>query len=171
MKKRSKRTILYGYQIQDGELTVCREEAFIVGEVASQFLQGLSYQTIANLLNQNQIPYNVDEQWDKHKVKRMLENPRYTGADGYPIIVDLQQFDKIQQKIREKTSCIRTQLNRKVVQIIRRTPKECSYEVSPEVIRLENEINRSLEQPIAPESVIELIFKGISARYDCCNKK
>lgn len=171
MKKRSKRTIPYGYRIQDGKLMTCQEEALVVRQIVSQYLQGLSYRQIANLLNQNQVPYSADAQWDKHKVKRMLENPRYIGADGYPIILDSQQFDAIQQKIREKTSCARTQPNREAVQIAKRAPEEYGYQISQEAIRLANEINRNLEQPTDSQSVIALIFSGVSARYDCCGKK
>ena len=48
------------------------------------------------------------------------------------------------------------------------TPKEQPYVPNGEVIRLTNAINRSLEQPDAPETVVSLILQGVSARYDCC---
>ena len=41
--------------------------------------------------------------WNKHKVKRLLENPRYTGVDDYPAILDKDTFQIIQAKIRSKT--------------------------------------------------------------------
>ena len=85
----SKRKLLYGYQIQNGELTVVKAEAAVVARVASLYLEGLSYQKLADLLNQEHIPFSKEVPvWDKHKVKRLLENPRYTGQNGYPGILD-----------------------------------------------------------------------------------
>lgn len=42
------------------------------------------------------------------------------------------------------------------------------YTPSAEVIRLNNVINRGLEQPESPEAVMMLILQGAAARYDCC---
>lgn len=42
------------------------------------------------------------------------------------------------------------------------------YVPSAEVIRLNNAINRGLEQPDSPEAVMALILQGAAARYDCC---
>lgn len=38
------------------------------------------------------------------KVKRLLENPRYTGKDGYPLIIEWETFNTIQGIIRRKTA-------------------------------------------------------------------
>ena len=51
-----------------------------VNRIAGLYLDGLSYQKLADLLNQKNIPFSQEAPaWDKHKVKRLLENPRYTG--------------------------------------------------------------------------------------------
>lgn len=39
---------------------------------------------------------------NKHKVKRLLENPRYTGQDDYPAIVDMEVFRAGRQRTAEK---------------------------------------------------------------------
>ncbi len=39
--------------------------------------------------------------WNKHKVKRLLENPRYAGKDGYPAIIDEDAFRTVQERIQE----------------------------------------------------------------------
>ena len=41
------RKILYGYQIQNSELTVYSEEAAVVGRITTLYLAGASYQKIA----------------------------------------------------------------------------------------------------------------------------
>lgn len=101
----SNRKMLYGYQFQNGELTPVPEEAAVVKRVAALYLDGLSYQKLADLLIQENIPFSRKAPaWDKHKVKRLLENPRYTGQDGYPAILEPKTFRRIQSRIREKTA-------------------------------------------------------------------
>ena len=105
------RKILYGYQIQNDELVAQEQETVIVNRIATLYIEGLSYQKIADILNGEAIPYSLKVPlWNKHKVKRLLENPRYTGADGYPAIIDSEIFQTIQRKIRSKTeNCSKTQ--------------------------------------------------------------
>ena len=101
----SNRKILYGYQIQYGELAVIPQEAEVVQRIATLYLSGLSYQKVSDTLNHDAIPFSAEAPlWNKHKVKRLLENPRYTGADGYPVILAQDEFDTIQRMIQEKTS-------------------------------------------------------------------
>ena len=77
------RKILYGYQIQRGELVVRPQEAVVAKRIVTLYMDGLSYQKIADALNADDIPFSEEAPlWNKHKVKRLLENPRYTGVDG-----------------------------------------------------------------------------------------
>lgn len=99
------RKILYGYQIRDGRITIQDDEAVIVNQMFTLYRAGLSYQKIADTLNHDGIPFSQEAPaWNKHKVKRLLENPRYTGTDGYPVLVDQDAFQAVQQSIQEKTS-------------------------------------------------------------------
>ena len=47
----SKRRMLYGYYIQQGEIAIVETEAIIVRRVFSLCIGGLSYQKISDLLN------------------------------------------------------------------------------------------------------------------------
>ena len=47
-------------------------------------------------------------------------------------------------------------------------PSCTAYAPSAEVMRLDNAINRGLEQPDSPEAVMALILQGAAARYACC---
>ena len=53
----SKRRMLYGYYIQQGEIAIVETEAIIVRRVFSLYTGGLSYQKISDLLNAEKIPY------------------------------------------------------------------------------------------------------------------
>lgn len=100
---------LYGYYIENGELAIVSQEAETVQRIATMYIAGASYQSIAETLNGDSIPFSAAAPiWNKHKVKRLLENPRYTGADGYPPILDSDTFRAVQEIIREKNEgCVR----------------------------------------------------------------
>ncbi|MDE6455248.1 MAG: recombinase family protein [Dysosmobacter sp.] len=100
----TKRKILYGYHIQRGELTVQPQEAVVVRRIATLYKNGLSYQKISDTLNADGIPFSQEAPlWNKHKIKRLLENPRYAGANGYPAVIDSDDFQIIQRKIQSKS--------------------------------------------------------------------
>ena len=215
------RRYLYGYHIENGEMTVVPEEKAVVERIVGLYLAGASYQAITDSLNKASTPFSPQAPlWNMHKVKRLLENPRYTGTKGYPAILDGDTFRAVQSQIRSKTegyvykekrpalklrgrlrcpcggdwqrvggttrrkdtlylkcaACgahvtildedLLTEVSRQMAE--HNAPKEQSYVPDSEVIRLTNAINRSLEQPDAPENVVSLILQGVSARYDCC---
>lgn len=99
------RKILYGYQIRDGALVIVPEEQQTIRMAFTLYIAGTSYQAIADALNHQNIPYCPEAPlWDKHKVKRLLENPRYTGKDGFPAAVDADTFQAARKKAEEKNA-------------------------------------------------------------------
>ena len=99
------RKVLYGYRIQDGALEIVPEEQRIVRMVFTLYTAGASYQSISDSLNQQKIPYCREAPtWNKHKVKRLLENPRYIGQDGYPAMLDACDFQTARDKVAEKNA-------------------------------------------------------------------
>ena len=86
------RKVLYGYQIQNGTLEIVPEEQRTVSMVFTLYNAGASYQAISDALNRQGVPYCREVPlWNKHKVKRLLENPRYTGKEGYPCLLYTSQ--------------------------------------------------------------------------------
>ena len=161
------RRMLYGYEIEEGELRTRPEEASVVRRVMSLYTEGLSYQKISDILNDDDIPFSPEVPvWNKHKVKRLLENPRYAGSNGYPAIIEKDVFQDVQRRIRDKTANY-ARRERPIPKATTCEETTVSYMPSDEVIRLTNAINRGLENPDAPDGVVALILKGISARYDC----
>ena len=99
------RKMLYGYQIRNGALEIVPEEQRTVSMVFTLYNAGASYQAISDALNRQSIPYCREVPlWNKHKVKRLLENPRYTGKEGYPILVEADIFQAAQEKTAEKNA-------------------------------------------------------------------
>ena len=104
----SHRKMLYGYRYQSAELSPQPEEAKTVRRIFAMYLDGQTYQQIADTLNGEQIPFSSeDANWNKHEIKRLLENPRYGGADEYPPIVDSQTCQTARSRILEKNAHLR----------------------------------------------------------------
>lgn len=79
------RKIPFGYQVRNGRINCHPEEAELVRAIFSRYLLGGSYSQIADEMTQQGVRYHQhNAQWNKHMVKRILENERYLGMDGYP---------------------------------------------------------------------------------------
>ena len=82
------RYLPFGYRIVNGVLTVDETEAEAVRHIYADYLSGQSYQFIAAKMSAGTVPYKADSPtWNKHMVKRILENPRYTGEKGFPALI------------------------------------------------------------------------------------
>ncbi len=102
------RKILYGYQIQDGKLVIQPQEAEIVKKIFSIYLEGTYQWKIADILNADGVLYSQERpQWTLHRVGFILKNPRYMGADGYPIIIDAETFQTAQEIIQKRKKTVR----------------------------------------------------------------
>ena len=98
------RTILYGYEIRDGQKSVCPEEAMVVREVFTLYLGGASYQNIAETLEKRGVPYGeTGTSWNKPRIKRILEDQRYLGRKDYPAVIDPRTFQSVQDAIQNKS--------------------------------------------------------------------
>lgn len=87
------RKIPFGYQVQNGRINCQPEEAKFVRSIFSHYLLGSSYSQIADEMARQGVRYHQHTaQWNKHMVKRILENERYLGMDGYPRLVTDEEF-------------------------------------------------------------------------------
>ena len=98
------RYIPFGYHIQNGVLCVHDEEAAVVRRVFEDYQHGLSYRLIAEKLTGEKIPYLENRtSWNKHMVKRMLENFRYCGDKHFPSIVPAATFAAVNALVEQKS--------------------------------------------------------------------
>lgn len=223
------RYIPYGYRLKLGQLAVEPEEAEIVREIYGWYVQGQSFQDIAEALIKADVPYSEGKPcWNKNNVKRIIENRKYIGESGYPPIVEPELFQTVRDVHEGKTANWRNASNapssilwerlrcgscggrmlrngtpaasKGIIQL-RCENKECGnaldiplaelhtaifeqlgdlmrqkaeqdgtreYQPSAEVMRLNNAINRVIENPDDPAEARKLILLGAAARYDCC---
>jgi len=82
------RTIPYGYTIQNGVTVPHPDESTIVRRVFDNYLGGVSLLAIARALTAEGIEFLPGRSdWNKNRVKRILEELRYTGTNTYPPII------------------------------------------------------------------------------------
>lgn len=85
----------YGYEMQNGLIVICLKEADTVKQIFSQYLNGENLKNIADRLTENQIEFLPGEyNWNKSRIKRMIEDKRYIGGDNYPAIIDKDTFQR-----------------------------------------------------------------------------
>ena len=93
------RTIPFGYQYQNGVLAVHPLESQTVRAVFAAYLGGEPLSKIAAHLTAKLVEYLPGHwQWDKARVKRILDNTKYIGNGEYPPIIKEKDFQMAHQK-------------------------------------------------------------------------
>ena len=93
------RTIPFGYQYQNGVLVVHPQESQTVRAVFAAYLSGEPLSKIAAHLTAKLVEYLPGcWHWDKARVKRILDNAKYTGAGDFPPIIKEKDFQMAHQK-------------------------------------------------------------------------
>lgn len=89
----SLRYIPYGYKFENGKPVLHPDECEVVKEIFDQYHGGASLKSIAENLSQRQVEYIPGKaDWNKARIKRILENSKYAGENGYPAIIEKEQF-------------------------------------------------------------------------------
>lgn len=95
--------IPFGYEVSNGIIIIVEREAEVVRNIYSLYVQGCSLKNISERLNLLTISYAGDGRaWDKNMVKRILENPRYTGEKEYPVIIPKETAELVLKRKGEK---------------------------------------------------------------------
>ncbi len=69
----------FGYVIEQGGLKVVASEAAVIPLIFRSYIDGLSLDEIAAMLNERQVPSKKGLRWSKQAVSRVLRNPIYCG--------------------------------------------------------------------------------------------
>lgn len=94
----------FGYMVRGGETLPCPAEADAVQDIFARYLAGASYGRIAEEMSRGNVPYHQrTRQWNKHMVKRILENGKYLGTDIYPRLISDDEFLAAQLQRANKT--------------------------------------------------------------------
>lgn len=155
------RNIPFGYCVKGGGYTVNDTEADAIRQIFARYIGGDSLKTIAVQMT---VPYNANKPvWNKNMVSRVLENRRYLGENGYPIIISQEDFDTANQI--KATRYIKGERKESSPQAEQR-PIRTIYEPTDEIQRKTNEIYRMLDTPDADkEDIIQQIFICAEMKY------
>ncbi len=105
MKKN--RNIPFGYTMQKGEIVEELTESQAVKDIFKLYLNGKSMSEIARQMSINQISYNgITFDWNKNMIKRILENEKYLGKDGYPVLIDSETFYRANARKKSKATSV-----------------------------------------------------------------
>ena len=99
------RYIPFGYEITEGKLTIIEKEREIIENIFAMYINKMSFMEIATRMNDGGVSYNNDgRSWNKNIVKRILENEKYLGKDGYPQIISEITFENVKTLRDAKTT-------------------------------------------------------------------
>lgn len=102
----------YGYRVINGQIQIDKEHEVIVKEVFELYLDGKSYNKIATILNNRDVPTRKGGKWQAQQIKNMLHTETYTGINSYdgkkeqngirqkdvfPRIISRQRWNKTQK--------------------------------------------------------------------------
>lgn len=105
MKKN--RNIPFGYTMQKGEIVEEPTESQAIRYIYKLYLDGRSMSEIARQMSISQISYNgITFDWNKNMVKRILENEKYLGKDGYPALIDSETFYRANTRKKSKATSV-----------------------------------------------------------------
>ena len=93
------RSIPFGYHYQNGIMAVHPQESQTVRAVFTAYLSGEPLSKIAARLTAKLVEYLPGRwQWDKARVKRILDNTKYIGNGEYPPIIKEKDFQMAHQQ-------------------------------------------------------------------------
>mgnify|MGYP000139112972 CR=1 FL=1 len=89
------RYIPYGYTMRNGRTVIAQDEATVIREIFSAYINGASLQSIAELLTERKIPYSErTDVWDKARIARIIGNAKYIGDGEYDPIIEEEQYEE-----------------------------------------------------------------------------
>jgi hypothetical protein len=93
----------FGFAVCDGQTVVNPAEAYAVRDIFRRYISGEGYQVIADAMVNCGVRYHADKpEWNKHMVKRILENGKYIGN-----IITADEFERVQALQSSKTASYR----------------------------------------------------------------
>ena len=161
------RLIPYGYKMENGVLLVNDEEAVQIRRIFEMRVNDMGVYAIGKMLYEEQIPFFSDTR-DKaiKKASAILYKPIYTGAKGYPAIVDKETFDKVQAM---KPQAFRKPKNEETAKT---ENEEYVFIANEETETMRAKIEQMItERTVDGTAVRELIFALAAQNYSCIRRK
>jgi hypothetical protein len=105
-----KRNIPFGYRMEKGDIIPHEEEADAVVFIYEGYIDGESYKAIASAMSELGIRYYEGaDGWNKHMIKRIIENRKYIEHGEYPSIISADIWNRAQAIRDSKMSGFKSQ--------------------------------------------------------------
>ena len=184
------RKLPFGYQMRMGEIVRNEPEAKAVQDIFLQYTFGASLKEIAEQMSKTGPAYDEGKSWNKNMIARILENPKYTGADSYPKLVDIKLFEsdaekrQTKQRLPERTPAQKAlkrvcsklptpEIEKEVMHLLGRLTEKPERITQPTETPAPTHTNTQAEldevlntQPFDEDAVRSLIYKLAQEQYD-----
>jgi len=185
------RKLPFGYRIEQGKIVVHPKEAEMVTYIFQQYILGASYRILVEHLREQDVSYDQGKLWNKNMVARILENVKYTGQPGWPLIIDTALFERANEKrsskvtppqqtdaqkaLRRLAGVYSSDLEQTVLYMLNLLITEPSQIIAPQIpsanhiriAELQSALERELEQrPVNEETAKRLAVELASAQYE-----
>jgi len=142
------RKLPFGYRMELGKIVVHPKEAKMVTYIFQQYILGASYKELVEHLREQDVPYDHGKLWNKHMVARILENVKYTGQPGWPLIIDTALFERANEK---RSSKVTPPQQTDAQKALRRLAGGCSSDLEQTVLHMLNLLITEPSQIIASQ--------------------
>ncbi len=184
------RKLPFGYQMRMGEIIRNEPEANAVQDIFLQYTLGASLKEIAEQMSKTDPSYDEGKSWNKNMIARILENAKYTGADSYPKLVDINLFEaaaekrQTKQRLPERTPAQKAlkricskaptpEIEQQVMHLLSRLAEQPEHIVQPakQAIPIRSTTQTELDdmlntQPLDEDAARSLIYKLAQEQYD-----
>ena len=143
----------FGYHIHRGQIMVLPAEADIVKKIYDGYASGESYNNLVQMLREESVPYDIDKQWNKNMVARILEDQRYIGNSHFPAIITPQLLRVVQEKRKKKNVLTEDSKKRKILRQL--SGVQVTEELERELHAMLNSLLRHPEQLCTPPTKSE----------------
>ena len=158
------RKLPFGYQMRMGETIRNEPEAKAVQDIFLQYTLGASLKEIAEQMSKSGPVYDEGKSWNKNMVARILENAKYTGADSYPELVDINLFEAAAEKRQTKQRLPeRTPAQKALKRVCSKSP---TPEIEQQVTHLLGKLAEQPERIMQPERTSKPEYTNTQAELD-----
>ena len=158
------RKLPFGYQMRMGEIIRNESEAKAVQDIFLQYTLGTSLKEIAEQMGKNGPTYDEGKRWNKNMVARILGNPKYTGADSYPNLVDKKLFEAAAEKRQTKQRLPERTPAQKALKRV--CSKPSTPEIEQQVMHLLSRLAGQPERIMQPEKMPMSMQTNTQAELD-----
>lgn len=158
------RKLPFGYQMRMGKIVRNEPEAKAVQDIFLQYTFGASLKEIAEQMSKTGPAYDEGKSWNKNMISRILENPKYTGADSYPKLVDIKLFESAAEKRQTKQRLPeRTPAQKALKRICSKAP---TPEIEQQVTHMLGKLAEQPERITQPERTSKPTYTNTQAELD-----